>query len=73
MGEPEMTDPGKLQAAADRLEELAIELKGVIIALRCQNDDSYAYVYYFRKEVSRVVSTLGVGVPPPLFSPKENT
>jgi hypothetical protein len=50
-------------AAADELEDLAIELKDIVQKLRAFNSDPYKLVYNFRRDVGRVVATLGAGVP----------
>ena len=50
--------------AASRIEELMIIAKEMILRLRLgQEPDSYAAVYWLRRELGYVVATLGVGVP----------
>lgn len=58
-----MTTAEQQLAAANRLEELSIELKGIVIKLRAGDVDSYALVYDLRAEIGKVVGTLGYGVP----------
>jgi hypothetical protein len=56
----------KVVAAAADLEDLIPELRCIISEIR-QNPDNinYAYklAYYFRRDVGRIVSTLGTGIP----------
>jgi hypothetical protein len=60
----EAGDPlNKHIAAANRLEELATQLKGLVIELREGTPDAYKKVYELRRELSRVVATLGEGQP----------
>lgn len=53
----------KQQAAANRLEELCVDLKDIVIRLRAGDTDAYALVYDFRSDVGKVVATLGHGIP----------
>lgn len=64
--------------AADRLEELVITAKQMVIDLRANpapdtagreawlrsNDMAYARLYWLRREIGYVVNQLGVGLPP---------
>lgn len=51
--------------AAKRLEELTVMAKQMVIDLRLVNNnyDGYRRVYWLRKELSKVVASLGGGVP----------
>lgn len=60
--------------AADRVEELAAIAKALVTDLRGQpgesgqqaaNDTAYGRVYWLRRELGRVVATLGIGLPEP--------
>lgn len=61
------TDPARTRelAAADRLEELLVDYREVVNLIRSGHPRSYALVYEARRELSRVVAKLGVGVPTP--------
>jgi phosphoribosylamine-glycine ligase len=53
--------------AANRLEELSVDLKDIIIQLRNGTTaQPYALVYHFRTQVGHVVASLGSGYPGPL-------
>jgi hypothetical protein len=54
----------KAVEASFRLEELSVELKELILDLRDPRcPDPYARVYHFRREIGKVVATLGTGYP----------
>lgn len=49
--------------SADDLEEIIIAAKQVVIDLRAGVDDPYARLYVLRRELGKVVATLGAGSP----------
>lgn len=58
----------KISDAANRVEELSVMIKEAVLDLRddARHDDittAYARVYVLRRELSRVVASLGAGVP----------
>ena len=55
----------KTSVAVDRLEELAAELKLAVIEIRENGNQTFAYqrAYHVRTALTRVVQSLGVGVP----------
>jgi hypothetical protein len=60
-----MTD--KTTEAAAKLEELSVDLKQAIIDIRENSGNSkwcYWRIYYLRRDLSRIVATLGAGIPP---------
>lgn len=51
-------------AAANRLEALVPAIKEMVIQLRDGTEKQpYSAVYWLRREISRVVATLGAGTP----------
>ena len=60
-----MTNREKQLDAANRLEDLAMDMKLLIPELREGMTSAAAYrkVYELRRELGRVVATLGCGVP----------
>jgi hypothetical protein len=56
-------DRGKVNAAANTMEDLAAIAKQVVIDLRAGKPHPYARVYWLRREMGRVVATMGVGTP----------
>lgn len=58
-----MRDQDTLNAAAARIEELSMISKQVVQNLRDGAPSAYAQVYWLRREMGRVVATLGVGTP----------
>lgn len=56
-------DQGKLDRAANRLEELTIIQKEAVKNLRLGAPDAYAQVYWIRREMSKIVGSLGFGIP----------
>jgi hypothetical protein len=53
----------QLNDAANRLEELTTMLKQVTLNLRDGAPNAYAQVYWLRQEMSKIVASLGIGVP----------
>lgn len=56
-------DQETLNEAANRLEELTIVGKEIVLSLRSGDEESYAKMYWLRRELGYIVNTLGVGVP----------
>lgn len=59
-------DRGRTLAAADRLEELLPHLREVVNLVRAGEGPGarpYALLYETRRELSRIVATLGAGLP----------
>jgi hypothetical protein len=54
----------KATAAAARLEELSTVMSQMVTDLREGKPHPYARVYWLRREIGRVVATLGADVPP---------
>jgi len=50
-------------AAADRLEELLASYREVVNLIREGHERPYALLYEARRELGRVVATLGAGLP----------
>ena len=74
----ELLEARKLREAAAELENLTVMMKQAVLDLRANSErasrggqthaseslnDAYARAYYLRRELGRVVATLGVGVP----------
>lgn len=58
-----MADRETVLSAANALEDLTVKMKTAALDLREGTNDPYAVAYYLRRELSRVVATLGAGVP----------
>lgn len=76
---PESPEASKIGNAAAELENLTVMMRQAVLDLRKNSAvtghnaadptrairDAYARVYYLRRELGRVVTTLGIGVPAP--------
>lgn len=63
-----MNQDAKVIQAANELEDLIPVLRDMVNQLRVGDPQPYARVYWFRRDVSRIVARLGAGIPAKLRS-----
>lgn len=55
--------PTSPNEAAAKLEDITVVSKQMVVDIREEVVDPYAALYWLRREIGRIVSTMGVGLP----------